>query len=214
MAFSCRTDCRSRGRPNASLDRMRASKSRIRHVPAGRPTSTLRLNVLEVPHPLNRTQTVQLAEVRVQIKVFQVPAVFRREAQRQALRRHPVNRMQVHQSVLETHQIIGGEAQANIHITSQQGAAVGCGGKPAHQHEFHSMLNQACQEILKIGHIDPPSPFAGPAPGLEHGRDPVCAPRLSCRGSPASRTYRCRTVGPRPTHSEAPRDPDVYLPLA
>jgi hypothetical protein len=73
---------------------------------------------------------------------------------------------------------IGSEHQTQD--TASAGGQIDLDAVLLHQHKFHPMLNQACQEILEVRHIDPPSPVGGPEPGSRPGHGSGCAPGPSC----------------------------------
>jgi hypothetical protein len=109
MALIWRRASRSRGRCRASLALIRASSVSAQLRALDLDAHAGLFDLREVAAAQDFAETIELAEVRIEIQVLEIARVRGSQFQRLAARRHAVDGMQIGQAPLQSRQIRHGE---------------------------------------------------------------------------------------------------------
>jgi hypothetical protein len=134
-------------------------------------------NLVIAAHATYLTQTVQHAKVSAQAEIPRSAGKVRRDAELELLRRLAVNRIQSAQRPLQSHQILLGQRQTNIHGAGDQGDAVKDTGQSTNEHILDFVAVEQFKKLGELFHSTGIPPVRASAPAPERGHFPQAAAR-------------------------------------
>jgi hypothetical protein len=103
-----------------------------------------------IANAINKAETIQLADVRIQIQILELPAVLFRQFELLSAGRHPVDRVQVADGLLQRKQICRRKVTADVDVLCNVRASVHNASEAAHNHELHAATDQPFEKVQKI----------------------------------------------------------------